>query len=119
MSELRTIEDARAFYRQDEFGQNRHSPRQTTWRSACALAALISAVACAAWLATSCAPSTAATAAPDVAALQAAIDTQCTAGTTEQRLSCAIDVAQGHGHGMTPDEYARAKHAAALIGENK
>ena len=113
MSEIRTIEDARAFYRQDEFGQNRH---KTTWRSACALAALISAVACAAWLATSCAPSTAATSAPDVAALQAAIDTQCTAGTTEQRLSCAIDVAQGHGHGMTPDEYARAKQAAALIG---
>ena len=52
----------------------------------------------------------------DTQALQTALDEQCTTGTTEERLSCAIDVAQGHGHGMAPDEYARAKQAAALIG---
>ena len=52
---------------------------------------------------------------PETAALQAALDEQCTTGTTEERLSCAIDVAQGHGHGMTPDEYARAKQAASML----
>lgn len=52
----------------------------------------------------------------DTQALQTAIDTHCTTGSTEQRLACAIDVAQGQGHGMAPDEYARAKRAAALAG---
>lgn len=51
----------------------------------------------------------------DTQALQTAIDTHCTTGSTEQRLACAIDVAQGQGHGMAPDEYARAKRAASML----
>lgn len=119
MNDIRTIEDARAFYRQEEFGYMQRNASKTIWRSTAALAALIVGLAGATWLATSCTPSTAATHAPDAAALQAAINTQCTTGTTEQRLACAIDVAQGHGHNITPDEYARAKQAAAWIGERQ
>lgn len=120
INNIRNIDDARAFYRQDEFGQpTQPDMPETIWRIVAMLTLLVIVIAAPAWLMTSCAATAENAQTPEAAALQAAIDTQCTTGTNEQRLSCAIDVAQGHGHGMTPEEYARAKQAAALLGAAK
>ena len=122
MKTQESIDYARSFYRLEIERMEQERAREdkpSALMGALMLAGLCVAFAVILFAATRCDANAAPALSPETTELQSALDTQCLTGTREQRLACAIDVVQGHGHPMTPQEQVRAKRAASMLAKER